>query len=80
MAAKQKKKKKTSNRLTLVYDLCCMSVMPFTHPGAPYRVYIADNKKGAVVGRYEAKSFKTRAQAERWMKRHCKVWTACDLP
>jgi hypothetical protein len=79
MAMRTKKKRKASNRLTLVYHLCCMSAKPFTHPGAPYRVYIAENKKGLVVGRYEAKSFKTRAQAERWMKRHCKIWTSCDL-
>ena len=76
MSAKTKQRRKTSAK----YDLCCISVMPFTHPAAPYRVYIADNTNGLVVGRYEAKSFKNREQAERWLKRYCRYWTSCNSP
>jgi len=76
MAARTRKKRKTSTK----YDLCCLSAMPFSHPGAPYRVYVADNTNGLVVGRYEAAAFKTRAEAEQWLKRHCRYWTSCNSP
>ncbi len=76
MSATTKRKKKTSAK----YDLCCMSVMSFSYPAAPYRVYVADNTNGLVVGRFEAASFKTRAEAERWMKRNCRYWTSCNSP
>jgi hypothetical protein len=74
MATKTKARRKTSAK----YDLCCMSVMPFSYPAAPYRVYIANSTNGLVVGRYEAAAFETRAEAERWLKRHCRHWTSCD--
>ncbi len=76
MATKTKKRRKTAAK----YDLCCMSSMPFSYPAAPYRVYIADSVNGLVVGRSEAAQFKTRAEAERWMKRNCRHWTSCNSP
>jgi len=78
MATKTKTRKR--GKTSAKYDLCCMSVMPFSHPAAPYRVYIADSRNGVVTGRYEATAFKTRAEAERWLKRHCRHWTNCDSP
>jgi len=71
-----KTKKKTSAK----YDLCCMSVMLFSYPAAPYRVYVADNVNGQIVGRFEAVSLKTKTEAERWMKRNCRYWTSCNSP
>jgi len=76
MSTKTKQKRKTSAK----YDLCCLSVMHFSYPAAPYRVYIADNVNGEVVGRFEAASFATRAEAERWMKRNCRYWVLCSSP
>ena len=57
-----------------------MSVMPFSYPAAPYRLYIADSRNGVVTGRYEVAAFDTRTQAERWLKRHCRHWTNCESP
>jgi hypothetical protein len=62
------------------YDLCCLSVMPTSYPAAPYRVYIADSTNRVVVGRYEAGAFASRAEAERWLKRHCRYWMLCNSP
>jgi len=69
---------KTKRRRTAKYDLCCLSIAVFSHPVAPYRVYIADSRNGLIVGRFEAATFDTRAEAERWLRRHCRHWSLCD--
>jgi hypothetical protein len=76
MSTKTKQKKKTSTK----YDLCCLSVMSFSYPAAPYRVYIAESTNGQVIGRYEARTFGSRAEAERWLNQNCRYWTFCHLP
>jgi len=85
MSTKTKKRAKTSTR----YNLCCLSVMLFSYPAAPYRVYVADSKNGVVTGRHEngvvtgrheVAGFDTRAKAEQWLKRHCRRWKQCDSP
>ncbi len=76
MVMKTKRKRKTSAK----YDLCCLSVMPFSHPAAPYRVYVADNVNGEVIGRFEAGAFGKRAEAERWLNRNCRYWVLCSSP
>ena len=74
MPTKTKKRAKTSTR----YNLCCLSVMPFSYPAAPYRVYVADSRNGVVTGRHEVAGFDTSAKAEQWLKRHCRRWKQCD--
>jgi hypothetical protein len=74
MATKTKKRRKASTK----YDLCCMSIAVFSHPGAPYRVYIADGRNGLIAGRHEAAAFETRKEAERWLRRHCRHWSLCE--
>jgi len=73
---KAKKDAKTSTK----YDFCCLSVMLFSYPAAPYRVYVADSGNGVVMGRYEIAGFDAREKAERWLKRHCRRWKLCDSP
>jgi len=80
MAARTKRRRKSSTRRKTRYDLCCMSAMPFSYPAAPYRVYVADGRDGLIVGRFEAATFETRAEAERWLRRHCRHWRLCDSP
>lgn len=71
---------RTKKRSSRKYDLCCMSAIPFSHPAAPYRVFVADGRSGRIVGRREVAAFETRAEAERWLKRHCRHWRLCDSP
>lgn len=83
MAARTKRRRRkasTRRKTSAKYDLCCMSAMPFSYPATPYRVYIADGRDGLIVGRYEAAAFEARAEAERWLRRHCRHWRLCDSP
>jgi len=75
MSTKTKQRRKTSAR----YGLCCLSVMLFTYPGAPYRVYVTKRSgNGLVVGRQEVRGFASRAEAEQWLKKNCRSWKLCD--
>jgi hypothetical protein len=77
MSTKTKQRRKTSAK----YGLCCMSVMLFTYPGAPYRVYVADRSSGGLVmGRQEVMGFASRAEAERWLNKNCRSWKLCGSP
>lgn len=68
-------------KVSTKYDLCCLSVMPFSYPAAPYRVYVADRSSGGlIVSRFEAGAFGSRAEAERWLNQNCRSWRLCDSP
>ncbi len=69
-------------KISTKYDLCCLSVIPFSYPAAPpYRVYMADwSSSGLIVGCFEAVAFRSRTKAEQWLNQNCRKWKICDTP